>query len=75
MTLEQICTQYDDDQLLEMAIAEARVTPDETHDAILQLLGLIQSVAGRDDCPAEVKAALIRSQQYVDARAVAKAYL
>lgn len=64
-----------DDQLLDQAIAEARTTPDETHDTILALIGLVQSVCARADCPDEIKSALLRDRRYLDARTVGIAYL
>lgn len=64
-----------DDQLLDQAIAEARKTPDETHDTILALIGLVQSVCARPDCPEDIKTALLRDRKYLDARTVAIAYL
>lgn len=64
-----------DDQLLDMAVAAARTTPDETHDAILSLIGLVQSICARADCPDEIKSAMLRDRRYVDARQVAIAYL
>lgn len=65
----------DDNQLLDMAIAAARTTPDEINDALRALIGLVMSTASRSDCPAEIKRALLHSRQYLDARAVAIAYL
>ena len=64
-----------DDQLLDHAVADARTTADETHDAILSMIGLIQSVCARPDCPDEIKTALLRDRRYIDARAVGIAYL
>ncbi len=64
-----------DDQLLDQAVAEARTTTDETHDAILSLIGLVQSVCARPDCPEEIKTALLRDRRYLDARTVGIAYL
>lgn len=65
----------DDNQLLDMAIAAARTTPDETNDALRALIGLVMTIANRPDCPAEIKKAMLHSRQYVDARTVAIAYL
>lgn len=64
-----------DSQLLDMAIAAARTTPDEVNDALRALIGLVMSTAVREDCPAEIKTALLHSSQYLDARTVAIAYL
>jgi hypothetical protein len=65
----------DDDQLLDMAIAAARSTPNEIHDALLGLIGLVQSVAQRPDTPEDARKALLRGAAYSEARTVAKAYL
>lgn len=64
-----------DDQLLDQAVAEARTTPDETHDAILSMIGLVQSICARADCPEAIKTAMLRDRRYLDARAVGIAYL
>jgi len=65
----------DDDDLLDAAIANPRTTPDEEHDAILGLLGLIQMIAARPDCPPEIRKAMLENHRYVEGRTVAKAYL
>lgn len=63
-----------DDQLLDMAIAANRSTPDEVNDALRQLIGLVQKVATAKDTPSAVRSALL-SREYFEAREVAKAYL
>lgn len=63
-----------DDQLLDMAIAANRSTPDEVNDALRQLIGLVQRVANDKDTPQAVKSALL-SREYFEAREVAKSYL
>lgn len=55
----------DDDALLDMAIAAARTTPNESHDALLALIGLVQKIGGD----------AVKDQRYFEAREVAKAYL
>lgn len=55
----------DDDALLDMAIASARTTPDEVHDALLALIGLVQKIGGE----------AVKDSLYFQAREVAKAYL
>lgn len=50
---------------LDNAIAEARKTPDEMHDALVALIGLVQSLGGD----------VVKDVRYLDARTVAKAYL
>lgn len=55
----------DDDNLLDMAIAARRTTPNEIHDALLALIGLIQSLGGD----------AVKDLRYLDAREIAKAYL
>lgn len=62
-----------DDGLLDRAIAEARTTPDEVHDALIGLIGLVQLICTRDDVPDDVKALMRTHRRYVDAREVAKA--
>lgn len=64
----------DDDQL-DAAIARAPTTPNEIHDALLGMLGLVQLICARDDVSDEVKRALRTNHRYVDARTVAIAYL
>jgi hypothetical protein len=64
----------DDDQLLDMAIAEDRTTPDEVSDALRRMIGLVQDICRREDCPAEIQRAL-KDQRFWDAREVAKNYL
>ena len=63
-----------DDQLLDMAIAANRSTPDEVNDALRQLIGLVQRVASGKDTPQTIKSALL-AREYFDAREVAKSYL
>lgn len=65
----------DDDDLLDQAVLTKRSTPNEIHDALLGMIGLVQLVAARGDCPPEIKAALLSNHQYADAREVGKAYL
>ena len=65
----------DDDQLLDQAVAAARTTPDEQFDALLGMIGLVQLICAREDCPPDIKSAMLSNHRYVDARAVAKAYL
>lgn len=55
----------DDDALLDMAIAARRTTSDEIHDALLALIGLVQSIGGD----------AVKDLRYLDAREIAKAYL
>ena len=50
---------------MNMAIAAARTTPNEIHDALLALIGLVQSLGGD----------AIKDIRYLEARTVAKAYL
>lgn len=64
-----------DEQLLDQAVAAARTTPDETHDALLGMIGLVQMICARADMPNDIRKALLSSHRYVDARAVAIAYL
>lgn len=64
-----------DDQLLDQAVAAARGTPDEVHDALLGMIGLVQLISARDDLPADIKTAMLSNHRYIDARMVAKAYL
>lgn len=54
-----------DDDLLDMAIAAKRTTPDEVHDALLALIGLVQALGGEH----------VKDARYLEARAVAKSYL
>ncbi len=60
---------------LDAAIDADRTTPDEVHDALLGLIGLIRSLVARIDCPDDVARAALQDQRYLDARHVAKAYL
>lgn len=55
----------DDDDLLDMAIASARTTPNEIHDALLALIGLVQGIGGD----------AVKDKRYLEARMIAKAYL
>jgi len=50
---------------LDNAIAEARKTPDEMHDALVALIGLVQGIGGD----------AVKDTRYLEARTVAKAYL
>lgn len=65
----------DDDDLLDQAVRTARTSPNEIHDALLGMIGLVQIIASRSDCPPEIKAVLLSNHRYVDAREVAKSYL
>lgn len=64
-----------DDQYLDAAVAEAKTSPDEVHDALLGMIGLVQLICARDDVPDVVKQAMATNHRYLDAREVAKAYL
>ena len=48
-----------------MAIASAKTTPNEIHDALLALIGLVQAMGGD----------AVKDARYLEARNVAKAYL
>jgi hypothetical protein len=65
----------DDDELLDAAIAAAKCTPDEIHDALLQLIGLVDKIAWRQNTPPAIRDALTMDKRYLDARKVAKSYL
>lgn len=60
---------------LSEAAATPRTTPDEVHDALLGLIGLVQLICARDDIPDDIRIAMQTNHRYLDARAVAKAYL
>lgn len=60
---------------LDAAIDAARTTPDEVHDALIGMIGLVRSLVARLDCPDDVRLAALQDQRYIDARHVAKSYL
>lgn len=65
----------DDDQILDEAVAAARVTPNEIHDALLGMIGLVHLITSRTDLPDDIRKALLTNHRYIDARTVAKTYL
>lgn len=60
---------------LDAAVDAARTTPDEVHDALLGMIGLVRYLVARLDCPDEVRLVALQDQRYIDARHVAKSYL
>jgi len=58
---------------LDAAIARARTTPDEVYDALLGLIGLVQSITAV--MPLDARKEILEDACYINAREVAKAYL
>jgi hypothetical protein len=65
----------DDDMLLDAAVAEARTTPNEIHDALLGMIGLVQQLCTHCGLSEENAKKILLDRRYVDARAVALSYL
>jgi hypothetical protein len=70
-------TYWDDneDALLDAAIVEARTTPNEIHDALLGMIGLVQQLCEHYGLSEENVKAVLHDRRYVDARSVAITYL
>lgn len=60
---------------LDVAVAAARTTPDEVHDALMGMIGLVMSVVARPDTTDNVARILLQDPRYRAARDVAKEYL
>jgi hypothetical protein len=69
----EMLDRLDEDELDGAALAERRVTPDEIHDALVGMIGLVMLICARDDITHEIKDAMLTNHRYLEARAVAKA--